>query len=503
VVLQRVWMTRKEAFWHGFGWGCVGGLALVALMYLANLILGLRPLPQLLNEPLLSLMPGFVFGFLIDTLQHAGKVVEELGLIVAMTIALGVLGGIASVASLRWTSQYLPFAFAAIGWIVVVTALLPVGGAGMLGLNDGIATPLEWAALFAIYAVVLQFGAQPVPGVDAGRRRLLTRLPLSIAGFSIVALAYRLGPDWYQAVFSAAGSSLRGVSPSITPVDDFYIVSKNFVDPVVDGQSWKLGVGGMADRPMSLTLAGLRGLPAVSEYVTLECVSNNVGGPQISTGSFTGVSLGGLVNMAGPQAQASWVSFHARDGYTESLPLSMVRDHPEILVAYDLDGAPLPTAHGYPARILIPGHYGMKGPKWLDAINLTNQEVRGYWEQQGWDHNATVKTTSRIDAPRDGDIVKLGTLEVGGVAFAGMRGISKVEYSTDGGGTWQQAPFDPPLSNLTWVIWRTTWTPGTEGAYRLMVRATDGSGNLQSDVSTPSFPNGSSGFHTVQVNVSK
>jgi DMSO/TMAO reductase YedYZ molybdopterin-dependent catalytic subunit len=496
-------MTRKEAFWHGFGWGCVGGLALVALMYLANLLLGLRPLPQLLNEPLLSLMPGFVFGFLIDKLQHAGKVVEEFGLIVAMVIGLGVLGGVTSVASLRWTSQYLPFAFAAFAWILVVAVLLPIGGAGMLGLNDGIATPLEWAALFSIYAVVLQFGAQRVPGVDAGRRRLLTRLPLSIAGFSIIALAYRLGPDWYQAVFSAAGSSLRGVSPSITPVDEFYIVSKNFVDPVVDGHSWKLTVGGMADRPMSLTLAGLRALPSVTEYVTLECVSNDVGGPQISTGSFTGVSLGSLANLAGPQAQASWVSFHARDGYTESLPLSMVRGHPEILVAYDLDGAPLPTAHGYPARILIPGHYGMKGPKWLDAINLTNQEVRGYWEQQGWDHNATVKTTSRIDAPHDGDIVKLGTIEVGGVAFAGLRGIRKVEYSTDGGGTWLEAPFESPLSNLTWVIWRATWTPGSEGAYRLAVRATDGSGNLQSSDSRPSFPDGSSGYHTVQVNVSK
>src|SRR5579864_2732510 len=310
-------MTRKEAFWHGLGWGCVGGLALVALMYLASLLLGLKPLTQLLNEPLLSLMPGFVFGFLIDTLQHAGKVVEEFGLIVAMVVALGVLGGVASVASRRWTSQYLPFAFAALAWVVVVAALLPIGGAGILGLNDGLATPIEWAALFAIYAVVLQFGAQPAPGVDAGRRRLLTRLPLSIAGFSVLALAYRLGPDWYQAVFSAAGTGLRGISPGVTPVDEFYIVSKNFVDPVVDGPSWKLTVGGMADKPTTLTLAGLRGLPSVTEYVTLECVSNDVGGPQISTGAFTGIPLADIVNMASPQTQASWVSFYDRNGYTE------------------------------------------------------------------------------------------------------------------------------------------------------------------------------------------
>src|SRR3989440_3844630 len=126
-------MTRKEAAFGGFGWGCIGGVALVGLMYYAGVFLGLRPLPQLLNEPLLSLMPGFVFGFLIDTLQHAGKVVEEFGLIVAMVVALGVLGAAASVARLRWTSQYLPFAFAGLGWLVVAGFLLPTGGAGLLG----------------------------------------------------------------------------------------------------------------------------------------------------------------------------------------------------------------------------------------------------------------------------------------------------------------------------------------------------------------------------------
>ncbi|HSS60603.1 MAG TPA: molybdopterin-dependent oxidoreductase, partial [Candidatus Limnocylindrales bacterium] len=311
-------MTRKQAAWHGFGWGCVGGLALVALMYLANAFLGLRPLPELLNEPLLSLMPGFVFGFLIDTLQHAGKVVEEFGLIVAMIVTLGVLGALGSVASLRvregrWTSRYLPFGFAALGWLVVVGALLPIGGAGVFGLNDGPATPLIWAALFAIYAVVQQFGSQPAPGLDTGRRRVLSSLPLGIAGFSLVALAYRLGPDWYRAIFSPPEAALRGISSAITPAQNFYVVSKNFVDPSVDGQTWSLGVGGMVDRSASLTLAELRALPATSEYVTLECVSNDVGGNQLSTGAFTGVRLVDLVDMASPQAQASWVSFHARD----------------------------------------------------------------------------------------------------------------------------------------------------------------------------------------------
>jgi DMSO/TMAO reductase YedYZ molybdopterin-dependent catalytic subunit len=493
--------ARRRAA-QGFGWGVVGGAALVALMYYAGAFLGLRTLSQLLSGPLLSLMPGPVFGFLIDTLQHAGKVVEELGLIVAMVVGLGGLGALSSIAGLRFRSPYLPFAFAAIGWLVVCALLLPITGVGFLGLGNGLPTPLIWAALFAIYAVVLQYGEQPPRGVDLERRRLLSAVPVSIAAISVGALALRLVPDWFQAIFAAPESGVRGISPAVTPVGNFYVVSKNFSDPKVAAQGWSLHVGGLVDRPMSLNLGDLRALPSTQEYVTLECVSNNVGGDLMSTGLFTGVRLRELIAGASPHAGATWVSFKARDGYTESLPLSLVEGAPEILVAYDLDGAPLPQAHGFPARILIPGHYGMKGPKWLESIELATSELRGYWEQQGWDHNAVVKTTARFDEPRDGDIVRLGRISVGGVAFAGTRGIGKVEFTTDGS-RWSGADFDAPLSPLTWVVWRATWTPESEGAYRLMVRAIDAGGAIQDAHTAPSYPNGASGYHTIQVSVSK
>jgi len=495
-------MTQRAAAVRGFGWGVVGGLALVALMYFTAGLFGLRPLPQALNEPLLSLMPGFVFGFLIDTLQHAGKVVEELGLIVGMVLALGALGAAAAVAGLRWKSTWLPFLFAGAAWLVVVLVLLPAAGSGLLGLNDGPTTPVVWAALFAFYAVVLQYGGTGPAEFDAGRRRMLSAVPLGIAGVSLASLGIGLVPGWYRAIFSAPGSGLRGISPPITPVADFYVVSKNFADPGVDGEGWKLHVGGLVDKPRSLVLSELQSMPSVQQYVTLECISNNVGGPQISTGYFKGVSLRDLVTASGPQPGASWVTFKARDGYTESLPLDVVQDSPEILVAYSLDNSPLPASHGFPARILIPGRYGMKGPKWLDTIELATNEAQGYWEQQGWDHNAVVKTTSRIDLPVDGDIVKVGEVEIGGVAFAGKRGISKVEYSTDGGSSWNAAAFDAPLSPYTWVVWRASWTPSAHGAYTLQVRATDGSGSPQEQKGAPSYPSGSSGFHTVHVNIS-
>lgn len=494
---------KRQAAIHGFGWGCIGGIAVIALMYLASLVFGLRPLTQALNEPLLGLMPGWLFGFLIDTLQHAGKVVEEFGLIVAMVIGLGVLGAAAALGRLRWKTQYLPFAFAVVGWLVVVVALLPFAGSGFLGLNDGPATPIVWAALFAFYAVILQMGFAPTGDFDLERRRVLSTVPLTIGGLSLAVLAWRLLPDWYQAVRNPPEAGLTGASPAITPVGNFYVVSKNFVDPGVDGQSWRLHVGGLADQPMRLSLSDLRNLPATTEYVTLECISNDIGGDLVSTGAFTGVPLRDLVAKASPQSQAAWVSFKAVDGYTESLSLSYVQATPEILVAYDLDGAPLPTQHGYPARMVIPGHYGMKGPKWLETIDLVSHEANGFWEQQGWDHNALVKTMSRFDMPRAGDILKLGPVTVAGVAFAGTRGISKVELSTDGGSTWSQVPFDPPLSALTWVLWRTTWTPASEGAYRLVVRATDNTGQVQESRGAASYPSGAAGYHSIQVNVAR
>jgi DMSO/TMAO reductase YedYZ molybdopterin-dependent catalytic subunit len=235
----------------------------------------------------------------------------------------------------------------------------------------------------------------------------------------------------------------------------------------------------------------------------MECISNPVGGELMSTGSFTGVSLRDLLSTAGPQAGGTWAAFKAADGYAESIPISLIEGAPEILVAYDLDGAPLPMGHGFPARMLIPGHYGMKGPKWLDSITVVDHEAGGYWEQQGWDHNAVIKTTARFDVPREGDIVKLGPVLLAGVAFAGTHGISKVELSTDAGRTWTEAPFKAPLSPLTWVLWRAEWTPAAEGPYDLRVRAADGSGTLQSAHSAPSYPSGSSGYHTVHIAISK
>ena len=501
-----VLMTRRRAAIEGFGWGAFAGLVLVALMYLASTLLALRPLTQALNEPLLSIMPGFVFGFLIDKLQHAGKVVEEIGLVVAMVAALGVLGAAWSVAALRWRFAQSAMVFAGIGWLVVVVVLLPVAGVGFLGLNDGPTTPLIWGVLFAIYGVLLPLGGRPAgspAAADPERRRLLSALPLGLGAASLGLVALLRAPNWYQSVANPPEAGITGVAPDITPVQNFYIVSKNFTDPVVDGQSWRLSLGGLVDHPQKLSLSQLRALPSVTQYVTLECISNDVGGDLMSTGSFTGVKMSDLIAIASPRSSGTWAAFNSTDGYAESLPMSLINSEPSILVAYDLDGAPLPTSHGYPARVLVPGHYGMKGPKWLTSINLVDHESGGYWEQQGWDHNAVVKTTARFDMPHDADILKVGAISLAGVAYAGTRGIGKVEYSTDRGSSWTPATLSTPLSSLTWVLWKATWTPDREGSYALQVRATDGTGAVQGSSSAASYPGGAGGFHTIRVDVGK
>jgi DMSO/TMAO reductase YedYZ molybdopterin-dependent catalytic subunit len=486
--------------------GLAAGLAAVAAMYVAGLLTGLRALPDLLQQPILGVMPGPVFGFLIDNLQHAGKVMEEASLIAAMVVALGVLGALAGYATDRFGLPRAGLLAAAVAWAVVVAIALPLAGRGFLGLTDGVSTPVVWALVLAIYWLVWDLGwgsAAAAAPVDMGRRRLLALAPIAIGAGSLALVGIFKVPDWVRIIVAPPESGLTGPSPELTPVDHFYKVSKNFQDPVVPASGWSLRVGGMVAQPLKLSYQDLQAVPATTEIVTLECISNDVGGNLMSTGRFTGIPLRDLLTMAQPRAGAGAVNFRAHDGYTESLPLSVIMAEPDILVAHQLDGAPLPDAHGFPARMVIPGRYGMKGPKWLDEIDVAASEGGGFWEQQGWDAATMVHTTSRFDTPRDGQVVRKAAVQLAGVAFAGTQGIQAVEWSADGGRTWTPADVKPPLSALTWVLWTATWTPAAEGVATLLVRARDGGGRLQTADAAPSYPGGATGYHKIQVTVGR
>jgi DMSO/TMAO reductase YedYZ molybdopterin-dependent catalytic subunit len=291
---------------------------------------------------------------------------------------------------------------------------------------------------------------------------------------------------------------VHGQTPEITSIPDFYIVSKNlYSDPSPAAATWKLDLSGLVQSPLTLTYDQLRALPSVTQYTTMECISNRIGGNLMSTALFRGVPLRDLLDRAGVRTGATRVTYTAVDGYSDSIHLSKAFDE-YVLLAYEMNGVPLPSEHGGPVRLLVPGIYGMKSCKWITSINVIAGDFLGYWEQQGWDDLAVIHTTARIDVPGAGDHLPAHPTFIAGIAFAGDRGISRVDVSIDAGATWRQAVLKRPLSNLTWVLWEISWDP-QPGAYTIVARAYDGQGYGQVVAMAPPAPSGATGLHAIRV----
>lgn len=309
-------------------------------------------------------------------------------------------------------------------------------------------------------------------------------------------------PQPTRAATAAAGPQPVQIAvQEITPVAGFYHVSKNFFDPSPSAGKWGLAIKGMVANPYSLTYKQLTAMPATTATVGMMCISNPIGGGLIGNQTWKGVRLADLLKKAKPQAGFSDVAFTADDGYTDSIPLNKAMD-PNVMLVWEMGGTPLTSKHGGPARLMVPGIYGMKHVKWLNTIELVAYDFKGYWQQpdQGWSDPAPVNLMSRIDTPQGGTPARKPQI-LSGVAFAGDRSISKVEVSTDGGNTWNRAYLKPPLSGTSWAVWGYEWTPLKAGKYILQVRATDGKGNLQNARRTDPYPNGATGYHTVTVKV--
>jgi len=287
----------------------------------------------------------------------------------------------------------------------------------------------------------------------------------------------------------------------VTDSDHFYVISKNFSDPVVRQDKWRLMVDGMVERPTMLAYEDLLALPSTTFLRTMECISNDIGGNLISNGQWTGVPLRIVLERAGVRSGAIKVQFGCDDGYSTAIPIAEAMEEQTIL-AYQLNGAPLPERHGFPTRLIFPAHYGMKNPKWITRITVTSDDYLGYWERQGWSDASVVQTMARIDTPTRKDRLAVGAPAViAGIAYAGKRGIAGVEVSTDDGKSWQQAALQSPLGALTWVFWAHQWTPPNAGEFKVLARATDGGGTLQPAESTPPIPLGATGYHRVPMTV--
>jgi DMSO/TMAO reductase YedYZ molybdopterin-dependent catalytic subunit len=286
--------------------------------------------------------------------------------------------------------------------------------------------------------------------------------------------------------------------------ETLYVISSATRDPVVDKDAWRLEIGGAVERPFSLRYAELLALPRVDQTSTMECISNEVGNYLIGNVKWNGVALKDLLERAGVQDGVVDIKLTAAEGYTESIPLAKAME-PTTLVAYGIDGEALAVKHGFPARLRAPGLYGEKNVKWLTRVEAVREDYKGYWQQRGWTDTAVVETTSVFDTanPFLGAAPPLkrenGVVPLGGIAFAGDRGIRAVEVRI-GDGAWQPAQLDPVDDPLTWRFWRYDWRVDP-GSYTLSVRAVDGAGAPQVAAERPPHPDGATGLMRITVTV--
>lgn len=520
------------------------GPALLVLV-LGRAITNRPGLIETISDGFSRYLPLSVFEAGVSTLGPLAKGLLTLGIAGGLLVAGALVGDFALGGRVRRAPEA-AFAIVAIGTLAAVELIvLPLFGAGFLGLDIG-SDPLA-VQLPAVIAVLVYAGlliglretwldvepdeapesARPASGRPAGpyivptpaygemsRRRFVGG---SIVVGGAVALAGSL-TSLLAKVIDAAGTNRApqtadfppggfGPTPAQTPIEDFYQVNKNLGPTVVDGSSWALVIDGLVDKPTQLTLAQIQALPYQEGYRTLECISTEIvnGDHLIGNQKWRGVKVADLLDKVGVQPSATWILWQADDGYTESIPIEVAR-HPDTWLAYLMGDAPLTAEHGFPVRVLIAGRFGMKQPKWLRRMQLADHDERGYWEQGGWDEQAVQRTMSRIDWPRFPSTVVAGEPFMAyGIAFAGDRGVSKVEVSPDNGVSWLAAELQDatvaPLGELSWVRWRASVTLTTLGAVNITVRATDGDGATQSGDVTPSLPTGSTGWHSVQLAV--
>src|SRR5262245_178536 len=285
----------------------------------------------------------------------------------------------------------------------------------------------------------------------------------------------------------------------ITSNEDFYVTSYRS-PPTIRINDWSLSVSGLVERPMVLTYDQLMAKPSVFQVATLECVGNTVAGEFISTAEWIGIPLRSLLEESGAGESAYDIVFHGADGFSDSIRYERAMAG-DVLIAHTMNGVRLPQGHGFPARAIVPGHYGMKSVQWLTKVEVVAHDYKGYYQQKGWTEDAVVKTMSRIDVPGHGSTVRGLQQKVEGLAFAGSRGIRHVEISTDGGNHWVRADVKAPLSPYAWIFWNYDWTVPAPGRHTLVVRATDGTGSLQTSVEQEPAPDGATGLHEITVTV--
>jgi DMSO/TMAO reductase YedYZ molybdopterin-dependent catalytic subunit len=515
-------MSRTKALLVGLFSGLLAGIVLTSAMLLLAWVFGVATPLVIIGdrlsvfippEPFLSIM-GKVGGY--NHLKQLGVGSTMAGQLLVGALGGGIFGLLMRRNPARRITLITMSIFVLLPIIVVGIALWPVLGTSYSGLPIA---PARLVTLVGFALCVFAFERTLVGSFQfltrskvehedreftppIGRRALiLGGLGLLVAGGggAILRRLYR------AATFSYDGTQYKGpVVQPITPNDQFYCVTKNVVDPRVNVRLWHLEVNGLVQNPATYRFEDLKGFAPVEQETTLMCISNGLDAGLMSNALWKGLSMRDLIDPAAPLSNAAKVRLHGVDNYTDTFPLEKALE-PTTLVVYEMNGAPLPHRHGYPLRVIVPGYFGEKHVKWLTRIELATADAKGFYETQGWGPDFIVPTRSRIDVPYHDSRFSLGELraplEVKGIAFGGDRGISRVELSTDDGGTWDDVKIDYAGTKLTWALWSYQWQPDDADDYTLVIRATDGEGDVQEWDADRPFKSGVTGFHKIVVHV--
>ncbi len=527
--------------------GLLATAPLIAIFYAGGQLASLpQPFFELFDKLSRSL-PGAVVTFGIDTMVSifsklpittdvASKAAEQ-SIAIGQFLVLGAIFGALIAYILGRVRPSMPSAYIGVG-VALIPLVLTLIVTNFYAANaNGTLTAASWVLLmYAMWGIVvssaleyvaaLRRRAAPTADVsatktpataNASRRAFLIQFGGGALALTVVSWAAgrllggssqvfvatdQTSPDMPTATPLPGGVTpdvmpVRGTRLEVTPNNMFYRVDINSDPPHISQSGWALTVTGSVEKALTYSYDEFRKLPATEQDATLECISNPVGGGLISSTHWKGVKLADLLKLAGVKTSAVEIKFTCGDGYTESIPVASAMDE-RTLLAYDTNGEPLRPEHGFPLRLWTQNRYGMKNPKWITAIEAIDAPHTGYWVERGWNKDAFVKSTSVIDVIGTDQAVN-GLVPIGGIAFGGARGISKVEVQVDGG-EWQVAKLKDPISPLTWRLWRLDWQ-APKGYHTIVVRATDGDGMAQIQAEAPLHPSGASGYVSKTANV--
>lgn len=538
--------------------GALLSLPLLALLFIGHQVAGFPFVPFNVFNNVRDITPGGIITKVIETMNHAistlnlgatdttAKLIEQ-ALAIGLVLVVGIVAGALFFAAMRRVEhrqEWIPGVI--LGLIVgALMAMLSLFGNQVLT-ADPFSSAIWVVGLFLLWGYAVNWvynrlayaltdraiSSEPAPATSVqqiDRREFLIKLGGATAAITVVGafVGSSLGtgngtstvntgststepvnqdPNLPNA--SAAVQPAPGTRPELTPVADHYRIDISLMPPQIDLATWTLpfvvaNANGGKDTLAEYTMDNIRSkFTPVDQYITQGCISNRIAGDLIGTVLWTGASMQDVLAEIDIPEGATHLHIFGADGFDEVVALDLIASDPSIVLAYDWDHEPLPTRNGFPLRIHIPDRYGMKQPKWITQIEFIDHDLDGYWVRRTWDKDAFVKMTSVIDTVAVNNIITEGgqqLIPIGGIAWSGARGISKVEISVDGG-AWMEAQLREPLSDKTWVIWRYDWA-FTPGRHQIAVHCYDGEGNLQIHESAPEHPSGATGIHRVDTMV--